>query len=88
MSSVNVNSTMRELEERRQALKDELNKSRHRIAQQWNVLFTPPQADTKVQHWVNQAERAVAVYDGFMMMYKLGRRFQHISHLFKRKKGK
>ena len=43
-------------------------------------------ADTKVQHWVNQAERAVAVYDGFMMMYKLGQRFNSVLKLFRQRK--
>lgn len=74
------------LKQRSLSLQKEINKSRQSIVQKWDTLFAPPQAETKVQYWVSQAEKAVAVYDGFMMMYKLGRRFNHISQLFKRKK--
>ena len=82
-------STLEQLEKRQEILRKEMNKSRQIIANKWERLFTPPEADTKVQHWVNQAERAVAVYDGFMMMYKLGQRFNSISKLFRcRKKRK
>lgn len=79
-------STLEVLEQRRAALQQEIRKSRQIIANRWERIFTPPEADTKVQHWVNQAERAVAIYDGFMMMYKLGQRFNSFSRLFKRKK--
>ena len=46
----------------------------------------PPPADTKVQQWVNSAERVVAVYNGVMMGYKLLRRFRGLfSHRKKRR---
>ncbi len=73
------------LQKERQSVDEELRKSRRSIGQHWNVLFAPPQADTKVQQWVNQTERAVAVYDGFMLMYKLINRFSWFKRKSKRK---
>ncbi len=73
------------LQKERQQIDAELRKSRRSIGQHWNVLFAPPKADTNVQQWVNQAERAVAVYDGFMLMYKLFKRFPSFKAKFKRK---
>lgn len=67
-------------------LEAQLKKSRQSIAKKWDVLFTPPQAQTKVQHWVNQAEKAMAVYDGFMLMYKLFNRYGKVKKLFKKRK--
>ena len=78
-------STLEQLEKRQEVLRKEMNKSRQTISYKWECLFTPPKADTKVQHWVNQAERAVAVYDGFMMMYKLGQRFNSVLKLFRQR---
>lgn len=80
------NNTIQLLEERQLQIKSEIKKSSQTIAYKWQELFSPPQADTKVQQWVVQAERALAIYDGFMMMYKLGQRFNKITHLFKKKR--
>ena len=81
-----TNNTIQLLEQRQCLLKGEIKKSSKKIAYRWQELFSPPQADTKVQQWVVQAERALAIYDGFMMMYKLGRRFNKVTQLFKKKR--
>lgn len=67
--------TLESLSQKQQRLRKEIKMSQQRISATWSQLTTPPEANTKMQHWVNQAERAVAVYDGFMMMYKLIHRF-------------
>lgn len=67
--------TLESLSQKQQRLHKEIKMSQQRISTTWSQLTTPPEANTKMQHWVNQAERAVAVYDGFMMMYKLIHRF-------------
>lgn len=82
------NYTPEQLEKMLSGIDAEIAKSNKRIAHHWATLFTPPKADTKVQHWINQAERAVAVYDGFMLMYKLFNRFSFLKSTFKRKKQK
>lgn len=79
-------NTIEQLLQRKEYLKKEIHKSGSRIANDWKMLFTPPAENSKVQHWVNQAERAFAVYDGFMMMYKLSKRFGTFAQLFKKKK--
>ncbi len=76
---------METLQKERQRIDAELSKSRRSIGEKWNVLFAPPKADTKVQRWVSQAEKAVAVYDGFMLMYKLFKRFPAFKAKFRRK---
>lgn len=86
MKSTQSYYTLEYLEKRQQALQQQMQSSRQRISYTWRQLFEPPQADTKVQRWVNQAERAVAVYDGFMMMYKLFHRFSVVKGVFKKKK--
>ena len=76
--------TLDSLTKKQQQLRKEMSMSHQRISNTWSQLFTPPEADTKVQRWVNQAERAVAVYDGFMMMYILFNRFSIIKSAFKK----
>lgn len=80
--------TLESLSQKQQRLRKEIKMSQQRISTTWSQLTTPSEANTKMQHWVNQAERAVAVYDGFMMMYKLIHRFSAIKNAFKRKKNK
>ena len=59
--------TIESLQQRRNQLQKQLNNSKEVITDQWIKLFAPPQAETKVQMWVNQAERAYAIYDGVML---------------------
>ena len=71
------------LQARLNVLHKKLDKNRASIAKKWQLLFAPPsESESKVQMWVNQAERAVAVYDGVMMGYKLFRRFNGFFHLW------
>ena len=76
------------LQKRHNEINQEIQLSKKRISKHWQSLTTPTTADTQVQHWVNQAEKALAVYDGFMLMYKLAHRFSAFSGLFKRKSKK
>ena len=77
--------TLQALSVRKAELKKELTQTSESIRDHWHALMDPPPADTKVQQWVNSAERAVAVYDGLMMGYKLLRRFRGLfSHRKKR----
>lgn len=58
-------------------LHEQLDSNRSAIASHWQTLFAP--ADTsgsKVQQFVHQAERAVAIYDGVMLGYKLLHRWR------------
>lgn len=73
--------TIEGLKQTQHALRQQTEASKSRIADHWASLFAPPKADTKVQRWVNQAERAVAVYDGFMVAFKLISRL-HLANLF------
>lgn len=67
-------TTLERLRARREQLREETAQSAAEIRKHWETLFTPPPADTKVQRWVSQAERALAVYDGVMTGYKLMKR--------------
>lgn len=68
------------------SLKKQLEKSKTNISLHWSTLFSPPKSDSKVQIWVNQAERAYAIYDGVMLGYKLFRRFNTFVSIFSKKK--
>lgn len=76
------------LRQRRENINKQLQQSKSIIASHWNSLTSPTKADTQVQQWVNQAEKAVAIYDGFMLMYKLMHRFNNLASFFKRKNNK
>ena len=84
----NAYYTQDSLQAKRKIIDKELRLSKGIINHHWQKLTTPTKADTQMQQWVNQAEKAFAVYDGFMMMYKLMRRFGAITSLFKRKSNK
>ncbi len=57
-------------------LHEQLDANRSAIATHWQTLFVPaPASESKVQQFVNQAERAVAIYDGVMLGYKLFHRW-------------
>ena len=66
-----TNDKMNQLAQRQKQLKEEMDECKGRMHDAWQTLFAPPVAETRVQHWVNQAERVVAVYDGVMLGYKL-----------------
>ena len=64
------------LQKRLQTLHARLDENKAAIAEQWHTLFAPPaESDGKLQYWMSQADRAVAVYDGVMLGYKLLKRF-------------
>ena len=85
-SSAHTPTTPQSLAAREADLKKELTETSESIRAHWHALMDPPPADTKVQQWVNSAERVVAVYDGVMMGYKLLRRFRGLfSHRKKRR---
>lgn len=85
MKTNNTSYDQAYLQKRRAELQAEMQKTRESIALQASLLFTPAPATTKMQHWVQQAERAVAVYDGVMTGYKL---FQKFRSVFVGKKGR
>lgn len=72
-------------------LHEQLDANRAAIATHWQTLFAPsPDSGSKVQQFVNQAERAVAIYDGVMLGYKLlhrwGGTMSRLGKKFHRKK--
>ena len=59
-------------EQRITALHGQLEASRASIATHWQTLSGPAATSgSKVQQFGSQAERAVAIYDGVMLGYKL-----------------
>lgn len=66
--------TQQSLEQRHQELQLEISKTGRNIRQRWDVLFAPPKANTRVEAIVQNAQKAEAMYDGFMTAYKLIRR--------------
>ena len=77
MPTTSTRFTPELFEQRITALHGQLEASRASIATHWQTLFAP--ADTsgsKVQQFVLQAERAVAIYDGVMLGYKLLHRWR------------
>ena len=83
-----TNDKMTQLAQRQKQLKEEMDECKGRMHDAWRTLFAPPVAETRVQHWVNQAERVVAVYDGVMLGYKLCRRLNLIAGWLKPKNKK
>lgn len=83
-----TNEKMNQLAQRQKQLKEEMDECKGRMHDAWQTLFAPPVAETRVQHWVNQAERVVAVYDGVMLGYKLCRRLNLIAGWLKPKNKK
>ena len=64
------------LQKRLQTLHARLDENKDAIAEQWHTLIAPPaESGGKLQYWMSQADRAVAVYDGVMLGYKLLKRF-------------
>lgn len=64
----------------------QLDKSKSIISDNWTSLFAPTEADTKMQYFVNQAEKAIFIYDGVMFGYKLIKRLGNIKNIFQRRK--
>lgn len=79
-------TTLQTLELQKRALKKDIALCEKRISRHWDLLFTPPQPNTKVEALVAHAERAYAVYDGVMLGYKLLRRFNRIMGMVRGKK--
>ena len=48
--------TLESLSQKQQRLRKEIKMSQQRISTTWSQLTTPPEANTKMQHWVNPSE--------------------------------
>ncbi len=68
--------------ERARLVKDK-EETAARIRLDATALFAPEPAETKMQALINNAGRAIAIYDGVMLGYKLLRQF---GGLFRRKR--
>ena len=80
--------TVELLQQERAKIRKQLEANKTAIVNHWASLVTPAPADTKVQMWVNQAEKAYAIYDGVMLGYKLFRKFNHFVGIFGKKSEK
>lgn len=80
--------TLATLQEKQDALQEQLNSSKTKIGKHWDKLTAQPKENNRPQHWMNQIERAFIIYDGAMTGYKLFRKFNTIASLFKKKKRK
>ncbi len=80
--------TVESLQQERAKIRKQLEANKTAIVNHWASLVTPAPADTKVQMWVNQAEKAYAIYDGVMLGYKLFRKFNHFVGIFGKKQKK
>lgn len=76
------------LQEKQAALQKEIEKSRREMARHWQSLTARPDGHSRTQLWMSQLERSLIVYDGVMTGYKLLRRFNAVTSLFRRKKRK
>ena len=63
--------TLEEIHHQRQKLTRRIEKKEKVIGRKWRSLVAPPEVDSKVALWVNRAEAACSLYDGFMTGYKL-----------------
>ena len=78
--------TIDEINALKESLALELQDKEKKIDTMSRMLFAPPSSESKVQHWVNQAERAMAIYDGAVLGFKLLSNFRRIFNSGKRKK--
>ena len=79
--------TIDEINAMKESLALELQDKEKKISTMSKMLFSPPNSENKVQHWMNQAEKAMAIYDGAVLGFKLLSNFRRIFNLGK-KKGK
>lgn len=80
--------TIESLQKERTKVNKQLEANKAAIVNHWASLVTPTPADSKVQMWVNQAEKAYAIYDGIMLGYKLFRKFNNFVGIFGKKHKK
>lgn len=78
--------THERLQREKQQLQKEILRSKKAISRHWNNLTATPPETSKLQGWVNQAEKAFVVYDGVMTGYKLLRRFNRFTSIFHKKR--
>lgn len=80
--------TIESLQQEKLKVRKQLNANKTAILNHWTSLVSPTPTDSKVQMWVNQAEKAYAIYDGVMLGYKLFRRFNSFVSIFGKKRKK
>lgn len=80
--------TLASLQQKQAELQKELDKSRRKMSAHWQSLTAQPEESSRSQFWMNQLERSLAIYDGVMTGYKLLRRFNALTSIFKRRKRK
>lgn len=70
--------TLETIDARREALAEEAVKQEKRIRDGVENLFAPPASETRLQSWMAQTEKALAIYDGIMLGWKIFRQFRHL----------
>ncbi len=67
--------TLLTIEAEKARIRKEMDALKGRMKERTEELFAAPPADTKMQRIMNSAERALAVWDGVWMGYKLIKAF-------------
>lgn len=70
--------TLEAIDMRRDALAEEASKQEKHIREDVENLFAPPVSETKIKSWMAQTEKALAIYDGVMLGWKIFRQFRHL----------
>ena len=67
--------TLEDIRARRNQVDSEAKKQKKKLRRQWDELIAPPPTADRLSLWLNRAESAASIYDGFRTGYKLLRRF-------------
>lgn len=70
--------TLEAIDARRDTLAEEATKQEKQIREDVESLFAPPVSETKIQSWAAQTEKALAIYDGVMLGWKIFRQFRRL----------
>ena len=67
-------------------LQEEIDKERDSIADIWEDMFVAKQPASRAETFTRIVTNAIAIYDGFMLVRKLNRRFGTLVPFFSRKR--
>jgi len=72
-------TTLEEIKKEKLQVLTKISKQKESIANTWNNIFAPREANSKAEQVFNIVDNSMAIYDGAMLGYKLIRRLRGFS---------
>lgn len=75
--------TLEEIDARRAELRQQIRVQQNLLQKKYEQTFQAPVVDTKFQSWMNKADAAFSLFDGFMTGFKIFKSLRSVFRHFR-----